>query len=119
MFVVISTHLLLLVAETPWEGIAAEPEPAIWMRSEGLFPWRSETQPVEAKSSSKAKIQVSRDIPYPRLPPSILTCWLRNTALNSREAVPFCGKTSCHQAGQGSFLCHTHSMSSPISALPF
>lgn len=119
LFVVISTHLVQLVAETPWEGIAAEPEPAIWMRPEGLFGWRSETWPIEAKSSSKAEIQDSRDIPYPRLPPSILICWLGNMALSSREAVPFCGKTSCHKTGQGSFLSHTHSISSPLSALYF
>lgn len=61
------------------------------------FYWRSETWPAEVRSSSKAEIQAGGDVPSPILPPSLLTCWLRNLTLHSREAVPFHGKTSYHK----------------------
>lgn len=47
LFALIPTHLAQLVGEAPWEGVAAELEPAIQMGPVGHFYWKPETWPVK------------------------------------------------------------------------
>lgn len=111
LFLLTPTYLAQFAAETPWEGIAPEPKSAIQIRPAGHFYLGSEKWPTEVTaSSSEAKIQVDRDVPYPSFPP-LLTRRLRTMPpVQQRLLLSRVKHPSTKQAQGSHFLSHTLSI---------